>query len=538
MKDQNPITEKLEDLLFEIQEGREAKFLLCVCDDRDDRREVRQRLISRLRTREKKIVSVPARKVTGKLLASLLDLPDRQEIDCINLWGIPGMKASATDQIFSELNFHRDAITSLSVPLLVWLSSAQVQRLAAVAPDFWSRRTAVYVFNKPSTTNLLARLFSRKSAPEGNTTSDIADAFEETLKAEKALASCLRRKGHFSVEAADEHIKRLQSSLEYLVRQCGNKRQLEVALWLWNATQLEGVLYRFVRSMAPADKNVYGEVYNDRTELVLYMAEQMPNLLEGYGKLVEEKVRQGKRANLVSFAKQIANKKISGMLHDTWRRETRSVHFLSSQWTRDYDDYDPPIEFSVGEDKLVYELEGWLSGYDSKQPAFFSDAEAKLLKALYSDTPDPQQIALQMGIKVSEAKKRIAELEKRVRLYLAAGSETLEGMLAVDLHVLRARAGVESTVWTYTLMLNDNRSSANRPVPHKFPTWEELRQFLKVVFRLGASDLRSLRTKLAKSRTGSIPDVYCSRASLVRAKLILGSKPGDRANVSVKSDPH
>src|SRR6266404_6395008 len=98
MKDQNPIAEKLRDLLFEVQESREAKFLLCVCDDRIDRREVRRRLISQLRANEKKVVSIPARGATGKLLASFFDLPRKQDIDCINLWGIPGMKASAAEQ--------------------------------------------------------------------------------------------------------------------------------------------------------------------------------------------------------------------------------------------------------------------------------------------------------------------------------------------------------------------------------------------------------------------------------------------------------
>src|SRR5208282_4078018 len=315
MKDQNPITEKIRDLLFEVQESREAKFLLCVCDDRGDRREVRRRLISQLRGDEKKVVSISARQAAGRLLASLFELPRKQEIDCINLWGIPGMKASAAEQIFSELNFHRDAIASLSIPILVWLSSAQVQKLAAVAPDFWSRRTAVYLFNKPSTKELLARLFSRGPLHEKRGTSDIEDAFEEILRAEKALASCLRRKGDVSVETADEHIRSLHSSLERLVQQCNNKRQLEVAIWLWNATQVERTLHHFV-SMGPEIKNVYGDVYTDRTELILHMAEQMPTLLEDYGKLVEEKVRHRKRASLVTFARKAAVAQIGRMLEE------------------------------------------------------------------------------------------------------------------------------------------------------------------------------------------------------------------------------
>jgi hypothetical protein len=519
MNDQNIITEKLRDLLFEIQEDREAKFLLCVCDDRGNRREVRQYLISQLRAGQKKVASVPAKRVTGKLLASLLDLPDRQGIDCINLWGIPGMNASATDQLFSELNFHRDAITSLSVPIIVWLSSPQIQRLAAVAPDFWSRRTAVYLFNKPSTKDLLARLFSRKSPTEKQVTSDIHDAFEETLRSEKALASCLRRKGHFSVEVADEHIKRLQSSLDYLAQQCNNKRQLEVALWLWNATQVERILHHFVRNMAPEMQNVYGDVYSDRTELVLYMAEQMPGLLAEYGKLVEEKVRQRKRANLVSFAKKLALEKANKMLEEMGTRENRSVHYLSKRWTNDYDDYDPPIDISSGEDKLVYDLESWLSGYHSKQPAFFSTSEAQLLKALYSETLDPRQISLRLGIKVSEVRKRIIQLEKRVRLYLAAGTNGLAGVLAVDVSITRAHVRVGGRKETYSLMVKDTRSAAGKLKPQRVESWEELEQLLREVFHIGDTSLRSLRSNLVRSRIGSIRNVYVSKASLVRAKL-------------------
>ena len=48
-----------------------------------------------------------------------------------------------------------------------------------------------------------------------------------------------------------------------------------------------------------------------------------------------------------------------------------------------------------------------------------------MLKALYSESSEPEAIASEVGLSVKETKKRISELEAKVRLYLAGERLTL-----------------------------------------------------------------------------------------------------------------
>ncbi len=425
MTEQNPIAQKLRDLLFEIEAGREAKFLLCVCDDRLDRRVVRRNLIKGLRQRRKTVFSISAKNAAGRLLNSFAFVRGSDTADCVDLWGIPSLKATAAERVFAELNFHRDALASLGLPLLVWLTSTQVQKLASTAPDFWSRRTAVYFFNKPSTKDLLGRLFARDKKGKVAPPSDVESALLEIIASEKKLGRCLRKSQHFSVEAADAQIKILESSLDHLTQQCKKGRQIEVALWLWNATHVERSLRFFVNGLKePGMRDVYGYVYTDRSEVILYLAERMPEILAGYGKSVRKTVRQRKRANLLNLFRDLAFKRMNEVLAEIGEHEERSVHTLPVWSDETLDDYEG-AEIVGESSQATYELESWLSGYSAKRPDYFSAFEARMLKALYSESSEPEAIASEVGLSVKETKKRISELEAKVRLYLAGERLTL-----------------------------------------------------------------------------------------------------------------
>jgi hypothetical protein len=423
MTNTDPISQKVKDLLFEIEGGPEAKFLLCVCDDRADRRRARRRLIEALCSRGKKVTSISAKNATGRLLAAYTALAQGSKADCINLWGIPSMRSSAADQIFEELNFHRDTLASFGVPLLVWLTSAQLQRLASIAPDFWSRRTAVYLFDKPSAKNLLQRLFASNKSTARKRPSEIERSFDEILVSEKDLSRCIKREENFSLEAADEQIKKLESNLDYLIRQCSQGRQLDVTLWLWSATQIERDLRFFVNRLQPEERNIYAYVYTDRTEVILALAEEMPRILSEYAGSIKEKVRQGRRANLVKFFRNIAFARLNEVLRDIETEEVRSVHtlpVLPDDVLKDDDlaSYERPEEEDASS-QAVYDLESWLSGYSSNEPKYFSPEEVLMLKVLYSESSDPRDVAKIADLSIRETKKRIARLEEKVRLYLS-----------------------------------------------------------------------------------------------------------------------
>lgn len=409
--------------MFEIEGGREAKFLLCICDDRAERRTARLRLIEELRKRHKSVTSVSAKNAVGQLLSVFAATVGGNEGDCVNLWGIPSMRPLVADEIFRELNFHRDTLASFGKPLLIWLTSTQVQRLAAVAADFWSRRTAVYFFDKPSAKSLLERLFAQKRNARRESPSELERSFNNILDSERALSKCLRRKTNFSVEAVDEQIKTLESSLDYLIRQCADGHQLEVVLWLWNATLIERDLRFFVSRLGPGERNVYGYVYTDRTEVILALAEEMPRILAEYASYIKDKVRQRRRANLVRFFRNVAFVRLNEVLKDIELEEVRSVHtlpVLSDHVLREEDLawYERPENEDAGS-QAVYDLESWLSGYSSAQPKYFSLDETRMLKVLYSESSDPQDVAEALGLTLRETRKRMAALEERVRMYLS-----------------------------------------------------------------------------------------------------------------------
>lgn len=449
MTDEDPIMRRLRDLLFEIEGTKEAKFLLCVCDDRIERRKVRRALFEALGRTGKKVRSVSARDAVGQLLGFLLVIRRRllSDVDCINLWGIPSMRPSSSEQIFSELNFHRDTIASLEVPLLVWLTSSQTRALASKAPDFWSRRTGVYSFNKPTTKELLGKLFSRHKAADHTEPTDIETAFSEILASENKLSRYFRKGHQFSVEAADEQLSLLESNLDYLIQQCKKERQIEVALWLWNTTRVDGYLRYFMKSLEPHDRDVYGYVYTDRSEVILYLAEAMPQLLMEYAKTVRDRVRQRRRANLLSFFKSVTFAKMNEVLAEIEERERRSVHTRPAWADEIHDEYEV-VEREGETNQAVYDLESWLSGYGAKQPDYFSGDEARMLKILYSESSDPAQVATAMKLSVREVKKRMAKLEGRVRLYFASEWLTFPRARQADgrqAPPLRSRPGTEKS---------------------------------------------------------------------------------------------
>lgn len=422
MTERDAISQRLRDLLFEIESGREAKFLLCVCDDRDLRREVRKQLTAALHARMMKVASISARNIGANLLSTFSAIPQRLEATCINLWGLPSMRVAKADQIFAQLNFHRDALTSFSLPILVWLNSIQVQRLASKAPDFWSRRTAVYFFDKPSARKLMERLFARDKRAVQTPPSKIARAFEDILSSEKKLGNCVKRDKQFSVEEADHQITALESNLEYLITRCREGEQLNVAIWLWNSSELDSRLLEFVNSMEPEIKNTYEYVYTDRAELMLSLALQMPKILEQYGKSVREKVRQRRRANILKFFESAALKELRDVLTEISARESRALHVIpalvNQAWPElDLPDYEAPMYEEAT--NAAYDLECWLSGYGGKLPQPFSHEDGRLLKALYSESSDPEDIAPNFGLTVKEIRKRIQRLKEKVEGYLS-----------------------------------------------------------------------------------------------------------------------
>src|SRR6185437_2131389 len=157
------VIRKLADLKFELFEDSESKLLLVVCDDETLNKELRNQLEKDLEEAGKIIGFISATKAAGRLLQSFYDLPRTGKYDALALVGLNRLSPNTANALLRELNFHRDALIALKLPLIIWMTNELLLKLPSLAPDFWSRRTGVYRFSHQASAELLSRLFSDNS---------------------------------------------------------------------------------------------------------------------------------------------------------------------------------------------------------------------------------------------------------------------------------------------------------------------------------------------------------------------------------------
>jgi len=164
-----------------------------------------------------------------------------------------------------------------------------LDRLIAIAPDFWSRRSGVYYFDRGSIGDLLKKLFSRTLTDEKEWTPEptLSEAFSKVLTSEKELGRCLRHKEAFSLQKVDDVIREIRTGTSQLLEECNKGRQIEVALWLWNVSQLDQNLQLMLDNLKPDMRNRFESLYTDRNEALLHLSERMVSILEDYLKELE-----------------------------------------------------------------------------------------------------------------------------------------------------------------------------------------------------------------------------------------------------------
>jgi DNA-directed RNA polymerase specialized sigma24 family protein len=345
------------------------------------------------------------------------------------LSGLDRVRSTIADSILAELNFHRDALAFLKLPIVIWLNNQLLSRLPGIAPDFWSRRTAVYRFTPEPTKELLARLFSLAHKDlVAHQPSTIGKAIKDIIDAERILSKCLRTR-FFAVEEADALIAIIQDNIRVLRNEGESGRQIDIAMHLWNIGQVDKQVERFVKELNASDRNIFEYVYTDRNEALLHVAQETQTLLTRYLDELPVCIQKRRRPTLVGLFYGVAIDRLNQIARDLESSVGVSIDQLEP-WLADVDhqnDDDDPrgpqdtVESAIGA-QASYELESWLRGYNDHLPAIFSESEGKLLKALYSQLTQ-QEIAEQMGLKLSYVRKLVHELEEKVRLFLLT-SET------------------------------------------------------------------------------------------------------------------
>lgn len=425
----NSNAEKLfRDLLFEILGEKEAKLLFVVCDDDAESKRLQEALRRALATAHKKLGVVVAPDIAGSPLDEFYKQSRAGTVDTLLVWGLQRVPRALANQVLAELNFRRDAVLALKLPIVLWLNNEVLARLPSIAPDFWSRRTAIYRFTRQSTKELLKRLFDRG---HGRSYSPAESAISKVVKqigeSERQLSKCIRSHS-FKVEDADALIIRIQDNITALRAECTSGNPIGVALHLWRLAQLDKVLEQFIDGLSIGDRNVYEYLYTDRNEALLFTAERLPSIFDEYILQLPSRIRRKRRPNLIVIFRSKAIDKLNSIAADLESRIGISIDQLPSALliddSEDSDAEEPldTVESALGA-QASYDLESWLTGYNDERPPVFSASEGELLKLLYSEQPDIESLSSRIGMSIAKTRKEIHRLEEKVRLFLAT-SET------------------------------------------------------------------------------------------------------------------
>lgn len=414
----------LRDILFEITEARATKLLIAVSSTPNRESSLRAEIKAMLARTGAHLVDISASELLSNMLTILSNRRDLDNNAGLSISGVGKLEGADIDRFFAELNFHRDWLAKLNLPIILWVPTNLIDRLIATAPDFWSRRSGVYYFDRGSISELLKKLFSRSHEDEKEWTPEptLSKAFEKILSSEKELGRCLRDKKSFSLRKVDDVIREIQSGISQLIEECNKGKQIEVALWLWNFSQLDLRLQRMLDNLEPAMRNRFDSLYTDRNEALLHLSEKMVAILRDYLKELEENIRQKKQISLATRARLVAAVEIDRMASALASTKELSIEEVEEE--------DSPITATVPhltpEEEVEHEflaraadeLEAWLAGFTHKYPEFFTQHEAEVLKLLYTSGLGTNELASRMGTSRQVMLREVLSLEKKLRLYL------------------------------------------------------------------------------------------------------------------------
>lgn len=126
-----------------LQSGRGFRLILC----QFNAPRYRDRVISQVNAALKApaVWTLPANPDAALFEAGLVE--QGRGHDCLHLIGLDQWLAEDQESVLRLLNYHRERIVELApLPLLLWVSPAQVAPFARQAPDMWAWRAAVLDF--------------------------------------------------------------------------------------------------------------------------------------------------------------------------------------------------------------------------------------------------------------------------------------------------------------------------------------------------------------------------------------------------------
>jgi hypothetical protein len=421
MASEGNIQHQLDDLLFELTEGGRAKFLFALCDGAPLRNKLQRQIESYIRRSGRGVGTIVVSRRVKSLFRNAVEFSRDRSITVVNFVGFEKLSVARRHAALGELNFHRDALSTLGVTILFWFPTKMLATVIAHSPDLWSRRGAVYYFSQTSTKTLLNRLFEKSSTDSSKWVPEpiLSEAFQKIFAAERSLAQCLRDKKSFSLPKADALLSKIHAGIDALETECKRGRQIEVALWLWNLSHLDAELQAMLDSLETPQQARYESLYTDRNEALLFVAKKLPEILTKYRQSLNSNTWSKTKQNLLKRAKEVAFSKLSRMA-----RELSSPVQMPLA-------LDPDLDSQVGSlrswitapdsifvAKAATEMEQWLVGINKAKPVFFSDREAELLKLLYLHDGKTKLVARLSEMTEAALIRTVNHLKRKVSLYL------------------------------------------------------------------------------------------------------------------------
>lgn len=417
---------QIEQLRFLLESSAGPKFLFVVFDVAGKETIYIEEVYKPLKNHRAAVIDVAGIN-TSRILDALIRVSHAAP-QSINLVDIAQQPASTQKGLFYHLNFSRDPISAIGVPIVLWFDEVTLVKFAALAPDFWSRRSAVIRLSDTRPTDRIRALFANYRTPKQTIfENEMANAVGAVLDCEGALKKIF---GGDSVPIAkiDEKIRRLRGAVSILARWIRSGKAVDVVFWLWNTLQLDAFLQKIAAKRSPEWGTSVDLLLDQRNEVLVRISGAIGVILEEYDNGIKDACAERQPLSLRSKIAAEAEAALRVLASD-YADEIGAADARLQSSRNDLDLFynynsainefqpallDPGVEQSL-RNKAALELDSYLSGASSSYSHFFTEDEIALLRILYrkgesgAGLPRPSH---------DHDAEKIDELYRRVLLYL------------------------------------------------------------------------------------------------------------------------
>lgn len=426
-------TSLLRDLQLEIADQGQTKLLLIIAAPAQEY-QLQQQLGKTCRDSGIKVREIEAwRLIPAKLFSALLDLINSPGSDVLSITNISALPPPDRIAFFNALNFQRDSIMRLGRPLLFWLPLEGTFELAKSAPDFWSRRTAVYHFDETPAQSLIARLFRDSPIPRETYAggSGLAECLEILLQKEDQLRKLVKPQSELDVSRAKECQQWLLGAADQLLKATKGGKELELAYCLWNLSDIDSMLQSWLSNLNRRDRSLFGELYTDRNEVLLALAGDLKNTIKRYKANIIRDLGRLKAMSLLALFRDRANVYLNYAARKLARLALESPSDMDMFGTGGDDEFEQPYDDwrAIDSEAAAQDLESWLSGRNEARPIYLSNDEGALLKELYLGKPVFGRAA-RFNKSERQISQKVKDLERKLRFRLGVSSRDIRDQLS------------------------------------------------------------------------------------------------------------